>query len=252
VTPLFFPPAGRIASARLTSVRLCRTLIDLAVETGIYGRFKFWGRNMRLIPPTLLSLLLCGVAVAQGPLAQESASHSLRKGTWELGLFGGGGAGLASVDDTRFVYLGGRVGRVLIQDRFSGWRRGNLEWAIDLMPVYTVFALNNPVYGGSFKPAIWQWNFTSGKKIAPYASIAGGILFSTSNLPPGDTSWVNFSPQVAFGAHIFVNSGRAVLLEGAYVHHSNSGLGTFNPGYNASILFTVGCSWFRNFRVSRD
>jgi hypothetical protein len=207
---------------------------------------------MRRISATLLSLMFCGVAVAQGRLSLEPPSHSLRKGTWELGLFGGGGTGLASVDDTRFVYMGGRVGRILIHDRFSGWRRGNLEWAIDLMPVYTVFTPNNAVYGGSFKPAIWEWNFTSGKTIVPYASIAGGILFSTSNLPPGDTSWVNFSPQAAFGAHIFFNSGRALLLEGAYVHHSNSGLGTFNPGYNASILLTIGYSWFRSLKVRRE
>jgi hypothetical protein len=207
---------------------------------------------MRLILAVLLPLMLCGVAVAQGRLSQESASHSLSKGTWELGLFGGGGTGLASVDETRFVYMGGRVGRILIQDRFTGWRRGNLEWAIDLMPVYTVFTPNSAVYGGGFKPAIWEWNFTNGKKIAPYASIAGGILFTTRNLPPGDTSWVNFAPQAALGTHIFFNPGRALLLEGAYVHHSNSGLGTSNPGYNASIFFTVGYSWFSSLKVRRE
>ena len=66
-----------------------------------------------------------------------------------------------------------------------------------------------------------------------------------ANLPPGDTSWVNFTPQVAMGANVFVKSRAALALEGAYVHHSNAGLGTENPGYNAALVFTVGYSWFR-------
>jgi hypothetical protein len=96
------------------------------------------------------------------------------------------------------------------------------------------------------KPAIWKWNFTSGKTVAPYVSVAGGILFSTQNLPPGNnTSWVNFTPQAALGANIFLKPRKALLIEAAYVHHSNAGLSTYNPGYNASLFFTVGYSWFR-------
>ena len=34
------------------------------------------------------------------------------------------------------------------------------------------------------------------------------------------------------------------MFEGAYVHHSNAGLGTDNPGYNAALFFTIGYTWF--------
>jgi len=189
----------------------------------------------------MLMLLLLSAAVA----AQDLPSKSLTKGTWELGVLTGGGTGLMHADDTRIFDAGGRVGWVLTQEHLSGWMRGNFEWAADFMPAYVVFTPGKPIYGGSFKPVIWQWNFTRGKKIVPYFAIAGGVLFSTENVPPGNTSYVNFTPQGAFGAHIFLKRKRALLLEGAIVHHSNASLGTFNPGYNAAFFFTVGYSWFK-------
>lgn len=195
---------------------------------------------MKILSGMLFVLLLCGSVAAQ-----DLPSKSLSRGTWELGLFSGGGTGLNHSDDTKFFYAGGRVGRVLTREHLSGWMRGNFEWAADFMPAYVVFTPGKAVYGGSFKPVICQWNFTQGKKIAPYFAIAGGILFSSDNVPPGNTSYVNFTPQGVFGAHIFLKRGRALLLEGAIVHHSNASLGTLNPGYNAALFFTIGYSWFK-------
>jgi hypothetical protein len=197
-----------------------------------------------------LALLLLLLATTRVAAAQDFSStglpaRSLTKGTWDFGLLGGGGTGLSYARDTQFLYAGGRVGFILTGDHGSGLGRGNFEWAMEMLPLYEVLTPGGAVYGGSFKPAVWRWNFTSGKTIAPYASIAGGILFSTRNLPPGNTSWVNFTPQAALGANVFIKPGKALLMEAAYVHHSNAGLSTYNPGYNASIFFTVGYSWFR-------
>jgi hypothetical protein len=172
-------------------------------------------------------------------------SQSLTKGVWDFGLLVGGGTGLEYASSTHFVNAGARVGLILTRNYGDGWGRGNFEWAVEMLPLYTVFTPRRAVYGGSFKPAVWRWNFTGGQRIAPYVSVAGGILFSTRNIPPGNTSWVNFTPEAAMGANIFVKRNRALLIEGAYVHHSNAGLGTQNPGYNASLFFTVGYSWFR-------
>ena len=195
----------------------------------------------------VLWLSSAGVVAAQdvrAVAAPSEVSASLGKGTWDFGAVASGGTGLGFANDTRFACAGGRVGLILTRDRGAGWHRGDFEWAVEMLPFYTVLTPKRAVYGGSFRPAEWRWNFTSGKTIAPYVSIAGGILFSTHNLPPGNTSWVNFSPQAAIGANFFAKSGRAVLVEGAYVHHSNAGLGTKNPGYNASLFFTIGYSWF--------
>ncbi|MGA8368356.1 MAG: hypothetical protein ACLQMT_05075 [Candidatus Acidiferrales bacterium] len=81
-----------------------------------------------------------------------------------------------------------------------------------------------------------------------YVAAAGGIVFSAANVPPGDTSSVDFTPQAEFGADIFIKRGSAVFLEGAVVHHSNDDLGARNPGYDAALFFTIGYSWFKNPR----
>ncbi len=203
---------------------------------------------MKFIAGILLVLMMCGVAAAQDSTAQQLPAASLKKGAWEFAVSGSGGTGLAGASNTQFMYAGARIGRILSGEHFSGWRRGNFEWAADFLPVYAVLTPQGTVHGSSFKPVIWQWNFTSGRRIAPYIAIAGGVLFTTHDLPPGNTSRVNFTPQGAFGAHIFFRRGRALLVEGAIVHHSNAGLGTTNPGYNAALLFTVGYSWFRGGR----
>ena len=203
---------------------------------------------MKFILVTLLLLMPGPFVAAQEEPFAGLPSESMQQGTWHFGVFGGGGAGLAQASGVHFAYFGTRTGLILTKEHFTGWRRGNFEWAVDLMPLYTVFTPAKAVYGGSFKPAVWIWNFTSGRTISPYVAIAGGILFSTGNLPPGNTSWVNFSPQAAVGANLFLRRGRALRLEGAYVHHSSAGLGTLNPGYNASLFFTIGYSWFRGSR----
>jgi lipid A 3-O-deacylase len=192
---------------------------------------------------------------ACGARAQDPASQNLKKGTWELGVFAGGGTGLGHSFNTQFLYAGGRVGRVMIGEHLHGWMRGNFEFAGDFMPVYMVLAPNENIYGGSFKPVILQWNFTSGKRIVPYLAAAGGVLvsirdvppglFVKSHSPPGPTSNVNFTPQGVFGVHMFVKPKRALLLETAIVHHSSAGLGRLNPGYNAAFFFSIGYTWFK-------
>lgn len=175
---------------------------------------------------------------------QDFAHETLKKGAWETGIIGGGGDGLGKSDNTQFMYAGGRVGVVLTGEHLPGWLRGDFEWAADLMPIFTVLSPDSAVYGGSFKPVIWQWNFTSKKKVVPYFAAAGGIIFTHQNVPPGDTSNVNFSPQASFGAHVFTKRRQALLFEMSIVHISNASLGTHNPGYNGSIFFTIGYSWF--------
>lgn len=203
---------------------------------------------------------LCFFFLAANLLAQDASSNSkgtvqdpsqdfvvrsLKKGTWELGILAGGGTGLGKSDNTQFMYAGGRAGRILTADHLSGPFRGNFEWAVEALPAFTVFPPNRAVYGGSLKPVIWQWNFTSYRKIVPYAAVGGGILFTRENIPPGNTSQINFTPQGSFGMQIFSRAGRALRLEISAVHISSASLGPQNPGYNGSIFFTIGYSWFK-------
>jgi len=176
--------------------------------------------------------------------SDDWAHETLKKFAWETGIIAGGGDGLGKSDNTQFMYAGGRVGIILTGEHLPGWLHGNFEWAADIMPIFTVFPPNSAVYGGSIKPVIWQWNFTSKKKVVPYFAAVGGIIFTRENIPPGDTSQVNFSPGATFGAHLFTKRRQAVTLEMSIIHISNASLGNHNPGYNGSIFFTVGYSWF--------
>jgi lipid A 3-O-deacylase len=193
-----------------------------------------------------LIAIFVALLFASASPAQDLPSASLTRGTFEFGPLIGGGSGLGKSSGTQFFYLGGRGGLVLTHEHLPWLLRGNFEWAVDAMPVYTVFTTNGPVYGGSFKPVIWQWNFTSFHKFAPYVAAAGGIVFTTSNVPPGDTSWVNFTPQFVVGTRMFTRPRRAFFFEGSLGHLSSASLGAHNPGYNVTLVFTVGYSWFRS------
>jgi hypothetical protein len=191
----------------------------------------------------LCAFVLLGAAVSAR--AQNSASLSLAKGAWEFEPFIGGGTGLGKSSNTQFLIAGGRAGKILTGEHLRGWARGNFELATEVMPLYLVMQPGGAVYGGSFKPLIFKWNFKGNGKIAPYALITGGVLFTTSNVPPGNTSDVNFTPQGALGFYFFQRRKRAWDFEIQAVHTSNASLGHLNPGFNGSLIFTLGYSWFK-------
>jgi lipid A 3-O-deacylase len=198
------------------------------------------------IGTSVATLFFAVVSVCLAPPASaQDAPQFMTRHSWELGVFSGGGIGLGKSDNTQFMYAGGRIGWVVTANHLHGWLRGNFEWAVDMMPLYAVLPPDAAVYGGSFKPAIWQWNFTSHKRVVPYAAAAGGVVFSHSNIPPGDTSYVNFTSQLVTGARIFVKQDRAIFFEDAIGHLSSASLGTHNPGYNGLIEFTIGFSWWK-------
>lgn len=187
--------------------------------------------------------LLCLLLLTVSALAQNLPSNSLPKGTWEIGVWGAGGPAFKGfTSDTRVANFGFRIGRVLTSEHLSGWKRGNLELAADVMPVYLVFQ-NQTVYGGGVTTPIFRWNFTSGRKIAPYFESGGGLLYTTSSVPAG-TSRINFTPQGAFGLQVFTRERRSVSFDARYVHISSAGLGDPNPGID-TMQFRIGFNWFR-------
>ena len=137
---------------------------------------------MKISIVALFTLLIASAAAAQG-----LPSSSLTRGTWELGVFAGGGDGLGKSDNTQFLVAGGRGGLVLTGEHLPGILRGNFEWAVEVIPVYIVFPPNRGIYGGSVKPFLWEWNFTHFQKVSPFFGVAGGALFTRANIPPGDT-----------------------------------------------------------------
>jgi lipid A 3-O-deacylase len=189
-----------------------------------------------------LAALLALVSVSA--FAQSLPSDALQQAAWELSLWTAGGHSVSGgTADTGVWNAGVRVGKILIGEHGSGMLRGDLEYAVDFIPAYLLVFPHQTSYAGGFDPFILKWNFTSGRKLAPYLEFGGGVLLSLDDVPPG-TSNVNFMPQASFGVQIFTREKRAVSVAAKYVHISNAGLATPNPGIN-TIQFAIGYQWFK-------
>lgn len=176
--------------------------------------------------------------------AQSLPSDALQQGAWELSLWTAGGHSVSGgTGDTGVWNAGVRVGKVLTGEHGSGMLRGDLEYAADFIPAYLLVFPHQTSYAGGFDPFILKWNFTSGRKLAPYLEFGGGVLVSLDDVPPG-TSNVNFIPQASLGVQIFTREKRAVSVAVKYMHISNAGLATPNPGIN-TLQFAIGYHWFK-------
>jgi len=173
--------------------------------------------------------------------AQEDAIPL--KGSWNFGVLTGGGSSISDPSRHRQLLLvGGRFGKALSKERGKGRFRGQLEYAIETIPAFLVFQTST-VYGFDVTPLLFRWNFTSAKKVAPFFELGAGVLFTTKDVPE-QTFPINFTPQAAFGFHVFTNSKNAMTLALRYMHISNAGLDLPNPGIN-SLQLIIGYQWSR-------
>ena len=181
--------------------------------------------------------------------AKKEAKESVlpvKKGAWELTPLIGGGTGFGKRSSTQFFYGQFRAGRVLTEDHFNGWMRGNFEYAFDVTPLFVVMQPPATTYGAGFSPVVLKWNFTSGRRMVPFAEITGGALWTGQDVPFGTNNF-NFTPQGGFGIHFLRknNPDQAITFVGKYMHVSNAGIADSNSGINASIQFELGYTWFK-------
>jgi lipid A 3-O-deacylase len=190
-----------------------------------------------------LALFCC---LASAPLLAQVPTDSpvdvLRRPGWNKGLFIGGGTSVASSPSGQSFLVGFRLGRVLTHEHGSGFLLGTFEMAVDVIPL-DEYWIHGGQYAGGINPFIAKWNFTSPSKVAPYFAAVGGILFSSSNLPPGDTSQVNFTSGAEIGVQMFRKERNSWNLAVKAYHLSNASLGNHNPGINASLQFMLGYTW---------
>lgn len=193
-----------------------------------------------------MRLLLRALLVAIGCFAvQVTSAHAQagpEGGGHELQVWTGGGHGLnGSTSDTGVWNLGVRYGWVLTDAIGPGPLRGRFEYAVDVVPVFLLTQRNGTAYGFGVNPFALKWNFVSRQALAPYAEVGGGTLFSNTQVPPG-TSRVNFTTSAAFGLH-FLRSKYNWSAEVRFMHISNAGLATPNPGIN-TVQFRLGLGRF--------
>lgn len=198
------------------------------------------------------------MAIAQtNPSGDSDPGAGLRQPGWNYGVWADYANGVGTRTGVHAAGAGLRIGRVLTNQHGSGWARGTFEYDIDLTPVefyhlpaFTPIGATTATpaknyYTGGFSPFIAKWNFTGGKVWVPYVAAEGGIVFSTSDLPQGNTANVNFTSGAAFGVQRFVSRKGAWTFQGKIYHLSNASLGPHNPGINAALQFKIGYTWLK-------
>jgi hypothetical protein len=181
---------------------------------------------MRVLPG-LLVVLASFLLNAAGVRAQAGPEG----GGNEVQVWTGGGHGLnGSTSDTGVWNLGLRYGWVLTDAVGPGPLRGRFEYAVDVMPAFVLTQRSGTAYGLSLNPIGLKWNFGGRRGLMPYVELGGGLLFSNTQVPPG-TSRVNFTTSGALGLH-FLRSKYNWSAEVRFMHISNAGLATPNPGIN--------------------
>jgi len=164
------------------------------------------------------------------------------EGGHELQLWTGGGHGISGSQSGDGVWnVGLRFGWILTKPHGPGFLRGRLEYAIDAVPLFLVFQKTNTAYGVGVNPFAFKWALDTRRSVVPYFEIGGGTLFTNTNVPEG-TSRINFTSGGALGLH-FLGNKHNVSAEVRYMHISNAGLTTPNPGIN-TIQFRLGFGRF--------
>jgi lipid A 3-O-deacylase PagL len=179
---------------------------------------------MRVHPFGVLILLSTSSVLCPAQAAPEKGGH-------EIQLWSSAGHSVAGGTSRTGVFnLGLRYGWVLSDPHLPGILRGRFEYAVDAVPVFLVFQPANTAYGVGFDPLGLKWNFERRGRFSPYLELCGGTLFTNHNVPT-HTNNFNFTSAAALGTHI-LGAKYNWSLEVRYLHISNAGLGTFNPGIN--------------------
>ena len=163
-------------------------------------------------------------------------------GGHELQIWSGGGYSVPGGTSNTGVWNAGvRFGWILTRPHGPGFLKGRFEYALDATPLFLVFQRANTAYGAGFSPVGLKWDFATRSSVEPYLELNGGTLFTDHNVPAG-TNTVNFTSAAAFGVHL-LGKKYAWSLEARYMHISNAGLATPNPGLN-TVQVRVGFGRF--------
>jgi hypothetical protein len=183
--------------------------------------------------------LVIASSVSFGQAAPEKGGH-------EIQIWAGGGHSVSGGRGNIGAFNAGlRYGWILTGPHLPGFLRGRFEYALDAVPVFLVFQPANTAYGLGFDPLALKWNFERRGRLSHYLELTGGAVFTNHDVPPG-TNTVNFMDQAALGMHI-LGARHNVSLEVRYMHISNAGLATPNPGVN-TVQVRLGVGKFTSRR----
>ena len=207
-------------------------------------------QNVAAVAFCLLTVFaLCATAQTKDKSFVDPLCHP----GWNYGATVSGGFTAVQVSSPNFLTanrnisnfaLSFRASRVLTHEHGPGWIRGTFEWDFSVIPVEVFWVLGSH-YAGGFEALGPRWNFTGNHhRVVPFVGLSGGMLFSPSNFPPGDTYQTNFTIALDAGSHLFVRRKRSLDFSGRVYHLSNAFLGRLNPGIPVGVQLTLGYVWY--------
>jgi hypothetical protein len=191
-----------------------------------------------LVKATLFGLIVFALLTA--PTASAQAGPVGGGDEWQVWTGGGHGTNGSQSGDGVWN-LGLRYGLILTDPHGPGLLRGRLEYSVEVVPAFLVVQKTNTAFGAGVNPFAFKWMLDTKRKITPYFEIGGGTLFTNVKVPEG-TSQINFTTSGALGLHFFGNK-HTISTEVRFMHISNAGLSTPNPGIN-TIQFRIGLGRF--------
>jgi hypothetical protein len=237
---LTLPPRIRLHPLALSPSRsrgtpadwLCRTKL---CSCGVRSRF----RAVRLLCGLSL-LLLTQPAQAQTP--PEAEKRRLDLSVWSAGATGE--ENTDSFAEAQLWSTGFFLGWVMIPDAGASWRQGDLEYGFNLIPYFLQVSPQH-IFGGGFEPVVLRWRSSHHlRSVTPYIELAGGGLFTNSNLPRGNTSSFNFMAKAGAGIEVSTKKHQSFDVGCRWSHISNANLGVRNPEFNG-IQLSIGYHWFK-------
>jgi hypothetical protein len=197
-------------------------------------------RNLKnTVVASVLAMVIAFLG-AKPTFAQASPENSSRE--WQIWTGGGHGINGSQQGDGLWN-LGLRYGMILTSPHLPGILRGQLEYAVDVVPVWVIAQKTNTAYGASVDPFAFKWILDTPKKVKPFFQIEGGTLFTNTKVPEG-TSQINFTTSGGIGAH-FLGKKHNFSAEVRFQHISNAGMTNPNPGIN-TMQVRIGFGSFRN------
>jgi hypothetical protein len=181
-------------------------------------------------------IVTVGVGFGQAEPGPEEGGHEVQ--VWS----GGGYSVPGGTSNTGISDVGLRYGWVITGAHLPGFLRGRFEYVVDAEPAYLISQPANTAYGVGFNPFGLKWDFVRRGRLSPFFELSGGTLF-TNNDVPANTNTVNFTSAAALGTHV-LGATYNWSVELRYLHISNAGLATPNPGLNTvQVRVGVGRFW---------
>ena len=173
------------------------------------------------------AVLVAALMLAPSMRAQDGPE----KGGHEVQFWTGGGTSRnGGVRDISIWNAGFRYGWILTEAHGPKVLRGRFEYAVDAVPIFWFFQPGGTAFGAGLNPLDLKWNFDAGSRVVPYFDASAGIVFASRAVPPG-AGHVNFTTGGALGAHLLGKRAN-INAEVRFMHISNAGLTTYNPGIN--------------------